>query len=92
MGVQSTIDWMWTDDFEPNFDTFKKRYPPGSDEYFRTKEAIGWFETLDTGCRRIAGIYCPRSCVGDGVAALRRSWRPISGRLPPPAARVLDHV
>jgi len=48
MDVQSTIDWIWGDEFETDFHTFQHRYPPGSSEFFRTKEAIGWFEILGT--------------------------------------------
>ena len=45
-GHAEAMDWIWSDQFLPDYDKFVKKYPLGSKEHARISQVCGFFETL----------------------------------------------
>jgi hypothetical protein len=47
-GIQNATNWLWSDDFIPDYPEFVKKYPRGSEGYLKAMKVCGYFETLGT--------------------------------------------
>lgn len=47
-GVQEALNWMWSDQFVPDYAEFVKKYAPGSEGFANALNICGWFETVGT--------------------------------------------
>ena len=47
-GAQDASNWVFSDQFIPDYEEFIKKYPPGSDGYGKASAVLGWFETVGT--------------------------------------------
>jgi hypothetical protein len=45
-GITDAADWIWSDDFSPNYDDFVKKYPRGTKEHARASKICGFYETI----------------------------------------------
>jgi len=45
-GLSEAVDWVWSDQFPPNYDDFVKKYPRGSKEHARATQICGFYETI----------------------------------------------
>ncbi len=48
LGVQEASNWLWSDEFVPDYAGFKERYPHGSEGQLKAHKVCGFFETLGT--------------------------------------------
>ena len=46
--VQEAANWMWSDQFVPDFTEFMKKCPPGSEGFANASKICGWYETIGT--------------------------------------------
>ena len=46
--TDEAANWMWSDDFIPDFKGFSEKYPPGSEGAVKAGKVLGWYETLGT--------------------------------------------
>jgi hypothetical protein len=44
--LTEAVDWMWSDDFVPNYEEFVKKYPVGSKEHSRVRQICNFYETV----------------------------------------------
>jgi hypothetical protein len=47
-GVPEATNWLWSDQFVPDYAEFVKKYPHGSDEGLKANKIGGYFETIGT--------------------------------------------
>jgi hypothetical protein len=47
-GVQEATNWLWSDQFVPDYAEFVQKYPFGSDGALMASKICGYFETLGT--------------------------------------------
>lgn len=47
-GQNEAINWMWSEQFVPDYTEFVKKYPPGSEEFDNASKICGVFETIGT--------------------------------------------
>jgi len=47
-GLSEATNWMWSEQFVPDYAEFVEKYPPGSEEFRNVSNICGWFETLGT--------------------------------------------
>lgn len=47
-GTPEAMNWIWSDQFIPDFAEFVKKYPAGSAEYGYATRVCGWYETIGT--------------------------------------------
>jgi hypothetical protein len=47
-GTQDAVNWLWSDEFIPDYTEFAKKYPPGSEGCLKANKVLGYFETLGT--------------------------------------------
>ena len=47
-GVQEAANWLWSDEFIPDYSEFVKKYPPGSEGDLKATKVCGYFETVGT--------------------------------------------
>ena len=47
-GANEAANWIWSDQFIPDYDGFIKKYPPGSDGFANVSRVCGWYETIGT--------------------------------------------
>lgn len=45
-GRSEAMDWLWSDQFLPDYDEFVKKYPRGSKEHARASQICGFYETI----------------------------------------------
>ncbi len=48
MGLQTALNWVWSDKFKKDYAAFRKKHPPGSKGFRRATTVLGWFETIGT--------------------------------------------
>jgi hypothetical protein len=48
VGVQEAGNWLWSDQFIPDYTEFVKKYPPGSEGNLKATKVCSFFETLGT--------------------------------------------
>ncbi len=48
LGVQEAMNWLWSDQFIPDYAEFAKKYPLGSEGQLKAGKICGFFETLGT--------------------------------------------
>ncbi len=48
LGVQEALNWLWSDQFVPDYAEFVKKYPLGSEGHLKVGKICGFFETLGT--------------------------------------------
>jgi len=48
LGLSEAVNWMWSDEFVPDYAEFVEKYPPGSEGYGNASKIGGWHETLGT--------------------------------------------
>ena len=51
-GTQDAVNWMWSDQFVPDYKEFVEKYPPGSEGFSEATKICGWFETIGTLYKR----------------------------------------
>lgn len=44
--LSEAVDWMWSDQFPPNYDDFVKKYPRGTAEHARATQICSFYETI----------------------------------------------
>jgi hypothetical protein len=47
-GTEEAKDWLWSDEFVPDYADFAKKYPPGSECHLRANKICSYFEMLGT--------------------------------------------
>jgi len=47
-GLSEAVNWMWSDQFIPDYTEFVKKYPPGSEGFGNTSKICSWYETIGT--------------------------------------------
>lgn len=47
-GVPEAMNWLWSDEFETDYEEFVKKYPPGSEGAANITRIMNWFETIGT--------------------------------------------
>ncbi len=47
-GLNQASNWMWSDEFIPDYAQFREKYPLGSEGTLKASEICGYFETLGT--------------------------------------------
>ncbi|UCF97013.1 MAG: hypothetical protein JSV89_17825 [Spirochaetaceae bacterium] len=47
-GLDEVRNWLWSDEFVPNYSEFRKKYPQGSEGNGKAHKICGWMETLGT--------------------------------------------
>lgn len=47
-GIGEATSWIWSDEFVSEYDEFKEKYPPGSNERGHLMRASGYYETVGT--------------------------------------------
>jgi hypothetical protein len=47
-GVVDATNWLFSDEFVPDYGEFVKKYPPGSEGYGNATKICAWFETIGT--------------------------------------------
>jgi len=47
-GADEALNWMWSDQFIPDYTDFVLKYPPGSEGFANAAKIGGWFETVGT--------------------------------------------
>ena len=47
-GTQEAVNWLWSDEFIPDYTEFATKYPPGSEGFLKANKVLGYFETLGT--------------------------------------------
>ena len=47
-GVPEATNWMWSDQFIPDYAEFAEKYPPGSEGSANASKICGWYETIGT--------------------------------------------
>ena len=47
-GQQAAMNWVWSDQFVPDYAEFVEKYPAGSEGYGNASNVCGWYETLGT--------------------------------------------
>ena len=47
-GLSEAVNWMWSDQFIPEYTEFVKKYPPGSEGFANASKICGWLETIGT--------------------------------------------
>jgi hypothetical protein len=47
-GTQDATNWLWSDEFIPDYTDFVKKYPPGSEGYLKANKICAYFETIGT--------------------------------------------
>lgn len=47
-GANEAANWIWSDQFIPDYTGFVKKYPPGSDGFANVSKVCGWYETIGT--------------------------------------------
>lgn len=45
-GISDATNWIWSDEFDPDYATFVEKHPIGSEGYGRVRKALNAFETL----------------------------------------------
>ncbi|MFN2206104.1 MAG: DUF4760 domain-containing protein [Candidatus Promineifilaceae bacterium] len=45
-GVNEVMNWLWSDEFEPDYEAFVEKYPIGSDKFGEVNKVLGAFETV----------------------------------------------
>lgn len=48
LGAQDAMNWLWSDQFVPDYAEFVKKYPVGSEGQLKAAKVCGFFETLGT--------------------------------------------
>ena len=48
LGQNKAMNWMWSDQFIPDYAEFVKKYPPGSEGCANASKICGVFETIGT--------------------------------------------
>lgn len=46
MGVNKALNWIWSDEFEQDYETFIAKHPPGSGKFNKVTTVIGAMETV----------------------------------------------
>ena len=46
MDVNKAMNWVWSDEFDPDYESFIAKYPPGSDEFGKVSKVLGAIETI----------------------------------------------
>jgi len=47
-GMDAARNWLWSDEFIPDYSEFIKKYPRGSEGHGNASKVCGWMETLGT--------------------------------------------
>ena len=47
-GLSEAMNWIWSDQFIPEYADFVKKYPTGSEESMKASKVCGHFETIGT--------------------------------------------
>jgi len=47
-GLWQAMNWMWSDQFIPDYTEFVENYPPGTEENAFISQICGWYETIGT--------------------------------------------
>lgn len=47
-GANEAANWIWSDQFIPDYAGFIEKYPPGSDGFAKVSRVCGWYETIGT--------------------------------------------
>jgi hypothetical protein len=47
-GVSEAVNWMWSDQFVPDYAEFVEKYPPGSEGFANASKICKWYETIGT--------------------------------------------
>lgn len=45
-GLPEAMNWLWSDQFPPDYDEFVKKYPRGTKEFTRATQICGFYETI----------------------------------------------
>jgi hypothetical protein len=45
-GLPATMNWLWSDEFPPDYDEFVKKWPRGTSEYAKVGEILNFYETI----------------------------------------------
>ena len=85
MGVEKASDWMWSDQFVPDYAEFMKKYPPGSEGFANASRICAWFETIGTLYKQ--GLFSEEllfdwlavSLVWDRIKGFALGWREQTG-------------
>jgi hypothetical protein len=47
-GGDEAGNWVWSDQFIPDYAEFVEKYPPGSEGFANASKILNWFETIGT--------------------------------------------
>ena len=45
-GVGKDLNWIWSDEFDPDYEAFIEKHPPGSKKFGKVTNVFGIFETV----------------------------------------------
>lgn len=84
-GVPDAVNWTLSDEFEPDYAEFMKKYPPGSEGNAKVNKILGWYETIGTLYKQ--GLFNEELLfdwlavyiVWDRVKEIALGWREQSG-------------
>jgi len=47
-GVHAALNWVWSDEFVPDYAEFVEKHPAGSEGFRNASNVCGWYETIGT--------------------------------------------
>jgi hypothetical protein len=48
LGLGPIQSWLWSDEFEPEYENYRRAYPRGSERDSQLHQLVGWYETVGT--------------------------------------------
>jgi hypothetical protein len=84
-GTMDAMNWLWSDQFVPDYKEFVEKHPPGSEGFAEANKICGWFETIGTLYKR--GLFNEEllfdwlavTLVWDRVKGFALGWREQTG-------------
>ena len=47
-GVNEAMNWLWSDEFVPDYAEFREKHPPGTEGFANASKICRWYETVGT--------------------------------------------
>ncbi len=85
IGLSEAMNWVWSDEFAPDYAEFAEKYPAGSEGSVKAAKICNWFETLGTLYKH--GLFNEQLLfdwyavdrVWDRIEAIPLGWRGLVG-------------